>query len=114
MQLTFRYRIKDKHARRLSVQAVAVNFVWNYLNEVSERLTTQTCSECGCLPHSRPRGIAGLRIREWVCDDCGAIHDRDVNAAKNILRIGLDTLVEGACSLKEAPPFREGSSHGVQ
>jgi putative transposase len=64
--------------------------------EVPQHLTTQTCSQCGCLPPSRPRGIAGLRIREWTCDDCGTVHDRDVNAAKNILRIGLDTLVEGA------------------
>ena len=63
--------------------------------ESPEHLTTRTCSECGCLPPSRPRGIAGLRIRDWICDDCGAVHDRDVNAAKNILRIGLDTLVEG-------------------
>lgn len=33
MQLTYRYRIKDKHARRLDAQARAVNFVWNYCNE---------------------------------------------------------------------------------
>lgn len=64
--------------------------------EVSERMTTQTCSACGCLPPSRPIGIAGLGIREWSCDECGAVHDRDVNAAKNILRLGLETLVEGA------------------
>lgn len=64
--------------------------------EVSERLSTQTCSECGSLPSSRPKGIAGLGIREWECSDCGSIHDRDVNAARNILRVGLDTLVEGA------------------
>lgn len=64
--------------------------------EVSERLTTQTCSTCGGLPPSRPRGIAGLGIREWRCDDCGAVHDRDVNAARNILRLGLETLAEGA------------------
>lgn len=64
--------------------------------EVSERMTTQTCSECGSLPPSRPRGIAGLGIREWACGDCGSVHDRDVNAAKNILRVGLDTLAEGA------------------
>ena len=53
--------------------------------EIDERFTSQTCSTCGSLPASRPRGIAGLRIREWVCDDCGAVHDRDVNAALNIL-----------------------------
>jgi hypothetical protein len=33
MQLTYRYRIKDKHARRLNAQARAVNFVWNYCNQ---------------------------------------------------------------------------------
>jgi IS605 OrfB family transposase len=64
--------------------------------EVSERMTTQTCSCCGPLPDGRPKGIAGLGIREWRCDDCGTVHDRDVNAAKNILRLGLETLAEGA------------------
>lgn len=64
--------------------------------EVSEANSTQTCSECGSLPPSRPKGIAGLGIREWTCDDCGAEHDRDINAARNILRVGLDTLAEGA------------------
>jgi IS605 OrfB family transposase len=59
--------------------------------EVNESYTTQTCSCCGSLPDSRPRGIAGLGIREWTCD-CGAVHDRDVNAARNILAVGLDRL----------------------
>lgn len=61
-----------------------------------ERMSTQTCSVCGSLPSSRPRGIAGLGIREWRCCDCGTVHDRDVNAARNILRVGLGTLAEGA------------------
>lgn len=56
---------------------------------VNEAFTTQTCSTCGSLPESRPKGIAGLGIRSWVCSDCGASHDRDVNAARNILMIGL-------------------------
>lgn len=55
---------------------------------VNERNTTQTCSTCKQLPESRPRGIAGLGIREWTCCGCGATHDRDVNAAKNILALG--------------------------
>lgn len=63
---------------------------------VNEAFTSQTCSCCGSLPPERPKGIAGLGVREWICNDCGAIHDRDINAAKNILRIGLDTLEEGA------------------
>jgi putative transposase len=66
------------------------------LLEVSEHLSSQVCSECGCLPPSRPRGIADLGIREWTCSDCGAIHDRDTNAARNILRCGLAALAEGA------------------
>ena len=56
--------------------------------EVNESYTTQTCSSCGEKPPSRPKGIAGLGIREWVCSDCGTVHDRDVNAAKNILALG--------------------------
>ena len=63
--------------------------------EVSERLTTQTCSMCGTVPPSRPKGIAGLHKRLWRCDDCGAVHDRDVNAARNILRLGQQTLGGG-------------------
>ena len=59
---------------------------------VGEAYTTQTCSCCGTLPDSRPRGIAGLGIREWTCCDCGAVHNRDVNAARNILAVGLDRL----------------------
>src|SRR5215831_12731400 len=82
------------------------------LLEVSEDLTTQTCSECGRLPSSRPRGTAGLGIREWTCDDCGAVHDRDVNAAKNILRCGLTALAEGALTSRlGSPGLQAGSSH---
>lgn len=68
---------------------------------VSERMTTQMCSRCGAIPDSRPRGIAHLGIREWACDDCGVVHDRDHNAAKNILRVGLGTLAEGAASAEQ-------------
>jgi IS605 OrfB family transposase len=66
-----------------------------WYEEVDERLTSQTCSNCGALPDSRPNGIAGLGIREWACSDCGVMHDRDLNAAKNILRRGRATLAVG-------------------
>ena len=56
-----------------------------WFEEVSESYTTQTCSDCCTLPDSRPKGIAGLGIRSWICSGCGCVHDRDVNAAKNIL-----------------------------
>ncbi len=58
--------------------------------EVNERFTTQACSCCGSLSSStKPKGIGGLGIREWRCDDCGTTHDRDVNAARNIKSLAL-------------------------
>jgi putative transposase len=43
--------------------------------------TSKTCSECGSVQETMP-----LRIREWTCD-CGVTHDRDINAARNILAL---------------------------
>ena len=54
-------------------------------SEVSEAHTTVTCSSCGA--RSGPRGLEGLRVRHWECEGCGAEHDRDVNAARNILGV---------------------------
>ena len=62
---------------------------------VNESYTTQTCSCCGVIPASSPKGRAGLRIREWVCSTCATVHDRDVNAAKNILAAGHRRLAAG-------------------
>ena len=62
---------------------------------VGESYSTQTCSCCGCQPASSPNGRAGLRIREWVGGECGAEHDRDTNAAKNILAAGHRRLAAG-------------------
>ena len=45
--------------------------------------SSKICSTCGRLVESLP-----LSVREWVCP-CGAVHDRDVNAARNILAAGL-------------------------
>ncbi len=64
--------------------------------DVSEAFTTQTCSDCGSI--GGPKGTKGLEIREWRCD-CGAVHDRDVNAARNILRLGHEALAEGSSLL---------------
>jgi len=66
-----------------------------WYEEVNESFTTQTCSSCATLPGSRPKGIAGLGIREWTCSNCGCVHDRDQNAALNILRRGRATLAVG-------------------
>ena len=63
--------------------------------EVNEAYTTQTCSSCGVIPASSPKGRTGLRMRRWTCCDCGAEHDRDVNAARNIAARGHARLAGG-------------------
>lgn len=77
----------------LKYKAIARSAV--YL-DVPEAFTTQVCSICGALPEGRPKGIADLGVREWMCCECGSVHDRDVNAARNILRLGCEALAEGA------------------
>lgn len=51
--------------------------------------SSKTCSNCSHLMSSMK-----LSVREWDCPSCGAHHDRDVNAAKNILRQGI-TIMSG-------------------
>ena len=60
------------------------------LLEISERKSTITCSSC--LEETGPSGLSGLGVRGWTCRGCNTVHDRDVNAAKNILRFGHETL----------------------
>lgn len=61
--------------------------------DVNESFSTCRCSDC--LQKTGPKGLRQLEVREWTCGNCGSVHDRDVNAARNILRIGHDTLTKG-------------------
>lgn len=49
--------------------------------------TTQTCSQCGYVMKGEEH--LTLSDREWTCPNCHAVHERDTNAAKNILSRGL-------------------------
>ena len=62
-------------------------------DEVNEAYTTVTCSVCN--NRTGPSGLGGLGIREWTCQGCGTTHDRDINAAKNILALGHERLAGG-------------------
>ncbi|MFJ9250672.1 RNA-guided endonuclease InsQ/TnpB family protein [Streptomyces sp. NPDC101776] len=77
--------------------------------------SSKLCSACGTI-----RGKLPLNVREWTCAPCGAVHDRDVNAAKNLLAAGLAASVCGAgvrpqressrtgqSAVKQKPPRRE-------
>jgi len=65
--------------------------------------SSKTCSACGHVAASLP-----LNVRAWDCEQCGARHDRDVNAARNILAAGLAVSACGA----GVRPQRESSLRG--
>ena len=61
--------------------------------------TSQVCSACGALDGPKP-----LHVRSWTCKECGTVHDRDVNAARNILAAGRAERLN-ACGGDVRPPF---------
>jgi len=61
--------------------------------------TSQVCSACGVLDGPKP-----LHVRSWTCKECGTVHDRDVNAARNILAAGRAERLN-ACGGDVRPPF---------
>ncbi|MBO2455083.1 transposase [Actinomadura barringtoniae] len=77
--------------------------------------SSKLCSICGTLANAMP-----LNIRNWVCDGCDTTHDRDVNAARNLLAAGRAASAcgdgvrpqrkppGGRSSVKQETPAREG------
>ena len=72
----------------------------SWVREVNEAYSTQECSCC----HARtgPKGLEGLGVRQWACSGCGALHDRDTNAAQNIRARGLLALEKEFSTAGEA------------
>src|SRR5699024_7392831 len=66
--------------------------------------SSQLCSECGC-----SGGKKGLGIRQWSCSCCGAVLDRDINAAVNVMIAAGLAEIENACggSVRPAPVLAE-------
>ncbi|MCX5435515.1 RNA-guided endonuclease TnpB family protein [Streptomyces sp. NBC_00063] len=76
--------------------------------------SSKLCSACGALQEKMP-----LSVRTWTCGNCGVTQDRDVNAAKNLLAVGLTVTACGAgvrpqrrtpggqSAAKQEPPLRE-------
>ena len=52
--------------------------------------SSKRCSDCGHTVSKMP-----LNVRSWTCQECGSIHDRDVNAARNVLAAGLAVSAHG-------------------
>lgn len=52
--------------------------------------SSKMCSDCGHVVSALP-----LQIREWACPECGCAHDRDLNAARNILAVGQTVAAHG-------------------
>jgi putative transposase len=63
--------------------------------------SSQLCSACG--QRSGPKGLDALKVRTWSCLACDTEHDRDVNAALNILAAGQAV---AACGPDVRPPAR--------
>lgn len=70
--------------------------------------TSQVCSDCG---HNE--GKKALSIRQWTCSECGAHHDRDVNAAKNILAAGLAESLNDCRDTYSIPKPTAGGSGAI-
>ena len=89
-------RIADRrrdHPHKLTTRLVRENTVPVNRVVVVDRFypSSKICSVCGHQVSALPPGV-----REWTCTACGAVHDRDVNAARNLEAAGLAVMACGA------------------
>lgn len=76
-----------------------------YLTKIDRFLpSSKTCSQCGCI-----KQYLTLKQRTYNCTDCGAVIDRDINAAINIKRWGIDLNTAGTAGIYDCGK----SSNGV-
>lgn len=99
--LNLRGMVKNHHLARAVSDASIGTAIW-LLEEKAERAgktvvkidrwypSSKTCSHCGHVQGKMP-----LSVREWTCPECGTHHDRDVNAARNILAVGHTVTAHG-------------------
>lgn len=88
MQKHFSKRIKRNLLHSQTVQEILqrLDSAYNRFFKKLSKRPPKTC-ECGCIN----KGLS-LRDRTWVCPACGAVNDRDVLAARNILWKGISEL----------------------
>lgn len=107
--LNLRGMVKN-HALARSLSDAGIGTAVRMLEEKSERYGKRTiridrffpsskmCSDCGHVVSALP-----LQVREWTCAECGAGHDRDLNAALNILAVGQTVAAHGS-GVRDALP----------
>lgn len=99
--LNLRGMVKN-HSLARSLHDASIGTAIRMLEEKAERYgktvvkidrwfpSSKTCSDCGHIVEKLP-----LSVREWSCPECGTLHDRDANAAANILAVGQTVSAHG-------------------